>query len=150
FAVTLSVASDQAVTVNFTTAAGSATAGSDYQATSGVLTFAPGETSKMVTVLINGDRLAEPDENFYVNLSSPTNAVVIDGQAAAVLGPTWPTTAASQLPRRVPWPTPPPPRPLAPSSTPSPGPITSPLRCLVPRPPTPPRPPPTPSPPPAN
>ena len=71
FTVTLSAASDQTVTVDYATADGSATAGSDYQAASGTLTFAPGETSKTITVLVNGDRLAEPNETFVVNLSSP-------------------------------------------------------------------------------
>jgi probable HAF family extracellular repeat protein len=77
FTVTLSTASSQPVTVTFTTANGTATAGSDYQAASDTLTFAPGETSKTVTVLVNGDRAGEPNETFVVNLSGATNAVVL-------------------------------------------------------------------------
>ena len=42
----------------------------DYQAASGTLTFAPGETSKTITVLVDGDRLGEYDESFYINLTS--------------------------------------------------------------------------------
>ena len=80
FAVTLSAASTQTVTVTYATSNGTATAGSDYQAKSGTLTFAPGETSKPVTVLVNGDRVAEPNETFFVNLSGPTNATIGDGQ----------------------------------------------------------------------
>ena len=80
FTVTLSAASDQPVTVAYATADGTATAGSDYQAASGTLTFAPGETSKTITVLVNGDRLGEPNETFLVNLSGPTNATIADGQ----------------------------------------------------------------------
>jgi hypothetical protein len=50
FAVTLSAASGQAVTASFATANGTAAAGSDYQATTGTVTFAPGETTKTITI----------------------------------------------------------------------------------------------------
>jgi probable HAF family extracellular repeat protein len=85
FTVTLSAPSTKQVTIDYATADGSATAGSDYQAASGTLTFAPGDISKTVTVLINGDRVAEPTEAFYVNLSSPTNAVIADGQGMGTI-----------------------------------------------------------------
>ena len=79
FTVSLSVASDQAVSVHYATADGSATlADGDYQEKSGTLSFAPGVTSQTVTVRINGDRLAEPSEFFYVHLSNSTNAFVAD------------------------------------------------------------------------
>src|SRR5262249_53500634 len=84
FTVTLAAAG-QPVTVAYATVNGTASAGSDYQSTSGTLTFAPGETSKTVTVLVNGDRLAEPNEAFFVNLSSPTNAVINDGQGVGTI-----------------------------------------------------------------
>ena len=80
FTVSLSGATTQTVTVSFATADGSATAGSDYVATSGILTFNPGELTKPVNVTINGDPTVEPDETFFVNLSSPTNAVIGKGQ----------------------------------------------------------------------
>jgi Calx-beta domain len=80
FRVTLSAASTQPVTVGWATADGTATAGSDYQAASGTLTFAPGETAKAIAVPVSGDRLGEPNETFVVNLSSPTNATMADGQ----------------------------------------------------------------------
>jgi probable HAF family extracellular repeat protein len=54
FTVTLSAASAQTVTVAFATAGGTATAGSDFQSTSGTLTFAPGETGKTITVQVVG------------------------------------------------------------------------------------------------
>lgn len=76
FSVTLSAAYDAPVTVSFNTADGSATAGSDYVATSGTLTFAPGQTSLPVTVAVKGDLLAEPEEYFYVQLSGATNGNV--------------------------------------------------------------------------
>jgi hypothetical protein len=85
FTVTLSAASTQPVTVAYATGNGTATAGSDYQAASGTLTFAPGETSKTVTVLVNGDRLGEPNETFFVNLSGATNATIADGQGVGTI-----------------------------------------------------------------
>src|SRR4029077_16206877 len=85
FTVTLSAAYDVPVTVNYSTANGTATAGSDYQAASGTLTFAPGETSKTVTVQVIGDRLAEANETFAVNLSGATNATTADGQGIGTI-----------------------------------------------------------------
>ncbi len=79
FTVSLSSASTQAVTVNYATADGTATAPSDYQATSGTLSFAPGEISKPITVLVNGDTMVEPNETFTVNLSGATNATITSG-----------------------------------------------------------------------
>jgi hypothetical protein len=43
------------------------------------LTFAPGETTKTITVAVKGDRVVEPHETFVVNLSSPPNAGIADG-----------------------------------------------------------------------
>jgi hypothetical protein len=83
--VTLSAASSQSVTVAYATGNGTATAGSDYQAASGTLTFAPGETSKTVTVLVYGDRVGEPNETFVVNLSGATNATIADGQGQGTI-----------------------------------------------------------------
>jgi Calx-beta domain len=83
--VSLSVACGEAVTVNYATADGSATAGSDYQAASGTLTIPAGQTTGTITVLVNGDRLAEANETFFVNLSSPTNATIADGQGVGTI-----------------------------------------------------------------
>jgi hypothetical protein len=85
FTVTLSAASTEAITIAYATGNGTAIAGSDYQTASGTLTFATGETSKTVTVLVNGDRFAEPNETFVVNLSIPTNATIADGQAVGTI-----------------------------------------------------------------
>jgi hypothetical protein len=85
FTVTLSAPSASEVRVDYATADGSATAGNDYAAASGTLTFAPGETTKTITVLVNGDRLAESDEAFAVNLSGATNAIIADGQGAGTI-----------------------------------------------------------------
>jgi uncharacterized delta-60 repeat protein len=71
------------VSVDFaTTAAGSATAGTDYTATNGTLTFADGVTSGSFNVRVLGDATVEPDETIVLALSNP-NAL---GQATAVLG----------------------------------------------------------------
>jgi hypothetical protein len=85
FTVTLSAASSSTITVNFATADATATAGSDYQSRSGTLTFASGETSKTITVAVNGDTTVEPDETFSVNLSSPTNATITRGQGTGTI-----------------------------------------------------------------
>ena len=53
---------------------GTATAGADYTAASGTLTFAPGETSKTISVVIKGDAPTEGTEDFHVMLSNPTGA----------------------------------------------------------------------------
>ena len=85
FTVTLSVASAETITVDYATGDGSATAGSDYQAVSGTLTFAPGETSKTITVPVIDDRLVEPTEYFYVALTGATNAVIADDAGAGII-----------------------------------------------------------------
>jgi uncharacterized delta-60 repeat protein len=77
FTVSLSNASDEVVTVNYATADGSGTvANNDYSATAGSLTFNPGETSKTITVAVNGDIRYEADETFFVQLSNASNAVI--------------------------------------------------------------------------
>src|SRR5262249_38290653 len=63
----------------------SATAGSDYQATSGTLTIPAGQTTGTITVLVIGDRLADPNVSFFVNLSNPTNATIADGQGVGTI-----------------------------------------------------------------
>jgi Calx-beta domain len=85
FTVRLSEASALTVTVNYATVDGTATAGTDYQPASGTLTFAPGEMSKSVTVLVNGDIVDEEGETFFVNLSSPTNATISDTQGEGTI-----------------------------------------------------------------
>ncbi|MFZ7336941.1 autotransporter domain-containing protein [Comamonas jiangduensis] len=85
FTVTLTSASASAVTVNYATSNGSATAPSDYTATSGALTFAPGQITQTVTVQVNGDTTVEPDETFFVNLSSPFNATLGKSQGVATI-----------------------------------------------------------------
>jgi uncharacterized repeat protein (TIGR01451 family) len=85
FTVTLSTPSAQTVTVNYATANNTATAGVDYTAVSGTLSFAPGETTKTLLVPIINDTLDEPSETFFVNLTSPTNAVILDNQGQGTI-----------------------------------------------------------------
>jgi hypothetical protein len=85
FTVTLSAASSTTIAVDYATADGTATAGTDYQPTSGTLTFNPGETSKTVTVAIMGDTTPEPDETLFLNLSNPVNAGIADGQGQGTI-----------------------------------------------------------------
>ncbi|MFO0915590.1 MAG: ELWxxDGT repeat protein [Pirellulales bacterium] len=81
FTVSLSAPSTQTVTVNYSTADGTAIAPADYTAAaSTMIQFLPGETSKSVVILVQGDRVGESDEQFYVNLTGASNAVVFDGQ----------------------------------------------------------------------
>jgi hypothetical protein len=82
--VTLSAQSAQPVAVQYATGDGTATAGSDYTGTSGLLTFTPGQTVRTFTVAITDDGIAEPDETVNLALSSPTNAV-LGTQATATL-----------------------------------------------------------------
>jgi hypothetical protein len=71
FTVMLSVAYDQPVTVSFQTVNGTATTSdNDYVAKTGTLTFAPGETTKTITIDVKGDSKKEADETFYLDLSA--------------------------------------------------------------------------------
>jgi hypothetical protein len=78
FPVTMSQASADTVTVNYATLNGTASAGADYTAKTGVLTFAPTEVAKSIAITVNGDPTDEPSETFTVRLSSPVNASIAD------------------------------------------------------------------------
>ena len=81
FTVSLSASYDQAVTVNYATVDGTATAPDhDYVAASGTLRFAPGETTKTITIQVIGDTIDVLDETFFVNLGgASTNALIVNG-----------------------------------------------------------------------
>jgi hypothetical protein len=85
FDVRLSFPAASAVTVAFATAPGTATAGSDYQAASGTLTFPAGTTVRTITVAVVGDTQVEPDESFRVDLSSPSGATLLVGSGAGTI-----------------------------------------------------------------
>src|SRR5262249_49663227 len=84
FTVSLAAPSSLFVTVNYATADGTATdAGNDYVPTSGTLTFAPGETTQTITVVINPDRKNDADETFFVDLSGAVNALLVNDHGSA-------------------------------------------------------------------
>lgn len=86
FTVTLAAASGRTVTVAWATSDGEAKATSDYSAASGTLTFAPGETTKELAVKTAKDGSSnEPDEDFTVTLSGPTNATLATAVGTAVI-----------------------------------------------------------------
>ena len=77
--LTLSGPTTVSTTVAWSTANGSATAGSDYTAASGTVTFAAGTTSAQITVTVLGDTAVEPNETFQVVLSAPSGLTIADG-----------------------------------------------------------------------
>ena len=66
---------EETVTVDYSTADGSAKAGKDYKANSGTLTFNKGETSKEISVSVQGDTSAEKDEDFFLKLKNVSGKV---------------------------------------------------------------------------
>jgi hypothetical protein len=86
FTVTLSAASNLTVNVDYATANGTATlADNDYQAVSGTLTFNPGNLTRTITVVVNGDQKFEPDETVFVNLTNAVNATISDSQGLGTI-----------------------------------------------------------------
>ena len=85
FRVMLDIASAGPVTVHYATADGTAVAGEDYEATSGTLTFAAGETEKTVSVAILDDTVEDSGETFRLVLSSPSGAVLDDTEAVGTI-----------------------------------------------------------------
>ena len=85
FSVALNVPTGRSLQVNFSTANGTATAGTDYTLTAGTLVFAPGETLKQVEVPILTDGTAEPDETFFLNLTNPLRVAINDGQGLGTI-----------------------------------------------------------------
>ncbi|QJD85752.1 FG-GAP-like repeat-containing protein [Cohnella herbarum] len=96
-------------TVDYATADGTATAGSDYEASNGTLAFGPGETLRTISVPILDDSVHETDETFTLSLSNPSEgaaigtpasaaATIVDDDPSAPLpdteAPTWPAGAS--------------------------------------------------------
>ncbi len=92
---TLTSASSQTITVQFATSNGTATAGTDYTADSGTLTFTPGVTTQSINVVTTADALDEPDETVNVTLSSATNATIGDGTGIVTITDDDPTPTLS-------------------------------------------------------
>ncbi len=103
FTVGLSFASENTVTVYYATSNGTATAGKDYTAAQGTLTFAPGQTSRTLDVTVLGDLAIEPNETFTVTLSSPNHATIADGSGlGTILDDDWADFAATIDPQALP------------------------------------------------
>jgi hypothetical protein len=64
---------------------GTALDGQDYAGTNGTLTFAAGEVSKTIAVVLTADAAPEPDETFYLHLRNPINGVIARGQASCLI-----------------------------------------------------------------
>jgi hypothetical protein len=73
------------VTVAYATGGGTATAGTDYSAASGVVTFPPSSLSRTLPLSVVGDLVDEPSETFQVTLSAPSGATIGDGQATVTI-----------------------------------------------------------------
>ncbi len=106
--VTIAMPSSQTVFVDYTTADGTARAGSDYVAVpSGSLSLAPGQTDQTVAVTVNpepGDALSR---SFTVNLIPPTNAIILGAQATVTINdPSGGSTTPTPTPPLTPTPTP--------------------------------------------
>lgn len=86
FTVTKTGAASQSYSVSFATQNASAVSGSDYTAQSGTLTFLDSESSKTISVPTTDDSTEEPDEQFFVNLSAPTDSATIsDAQGVGTI-----------------------------------------------------------------
>jgi len=86
FTVTLSAPCAQPVTVAYATADGTAKQGKDYVATSGTLTFAPGQTQLTISVTVLADALNTSGLTFLVDLTDPVNATLVgNGQATGTI-----------------------------------------------------------------
>jgi len=74
FVFTLSVSGSplSTVTVDWATGGGTAPAVTDYAPANGTVSFAQGVTTKTVTIQVVGNRIPEPNETFFVNLSNPS------------------------------------------------------------------------------
>lgn len=86
FTISLDQVLGMSVAVDYATADGTATASSDYTAQpTTTVVFAPGQTSKTVTVPVNGDTAVEHDETFTLNLSNPVNGIITKAQGTATI-----------------------------------------------------------------
>lgn len=85
FTISMDKPTDRAVTVDYTTRNGSATAPSDYETTGGTATIRAGQTRTTVSVPVSGDTVVEQDETFTVDLSKPQNATVDKGSATGTI-----------------------------------------------------------------
>jgi hypothetical protein len=101
FTVSLDLAASGSASVSFATANGTATTGNkDYKATSGILSFEPGQTSKTIRVTVQGDTKIENDETFLVNLTQPNGVILGVSQGiGTILNDDWPRIRINNVSR---------------------------------------------------
>lgn len=85
FTLRLSAASATPVTVQYSTADSTAQAATDYQSSTGTVTFAAGETEKIIAVTVTGDTNIEADETFRVNLTNASGATLADSEGVGMI-----------------------------------------------------------------
>jgi hypothetical protein len=85
FTISLDAPTNTTVTVDYVTFNGTAVSPGDYQAVNGTVTFAAGQTTRFVTVPVNGDTLPEGNETFILNLSNPVGALLADSQGIGTI-----------------------------------------------------------------
>ena len=85
FTVTLDKIADHAITVDYATADGTATAGKDYTAKNGTLTFNAGEVSKTVHVSILNDTIVDKDETIRLTISNASGAEITDPEGIGTI-----------------------------------------------------------------
>jgi hypothetical protein len=85
FTVTKSGATQLGSSVHYATGGGTAISGVDYTDNAGTLAFAPGATSQPVTVLVNGDKVFEPNDTVDVVLSAPTQSTIADATGVGTI-----------------------------------------------------------------
>lgn len=83
--ISLTPAATAPVSVAYSTADGTASAGSDYHAANGSVTFAPGDVVKRITLGVVGDTLVEADETFTIALNSASGAALADGTGTVTI-----------------------------------------------------------------
>ncbi|MBD2663840.1 SCP-like extracellular protein, putative [Richelia sinica FACHB-800] len=99
--VTLNAPSTQAVSVTYTTSAGTATTNTDFTPITGTLTFNPGQTQRTLNIPIVNDALNEADETFTVTLASPSNTLLGTSTATVTITDTLQSSATAILPSNV-------------------------------------------------
>lgn len=99
FTVTLSQPVSQFVNVSYSTQGGTAIPVEDYRPAAGTLIFVPGETTKTITVPVNGDEDVESNETFLVTIFNASQAQIIDDTGLGTIlnddGPVWSVTDVS-------------------------------------------------------
>jgi hypothetical protein len=89
FVVSLSAPSSQVVTVDFTTADGTAVEFQDYEPVSGTLTFQPQQTTAVIPLTTFSDTRKELNETFYIRLSNPQGADLPDPDGTILINDSW-------------------------------------------------------------